>query len=80
MLITIISLVLTICDLKVFDFGVIVLACWVFAFLDLSRINFKGCEIDFMTHKQTLTADERKLFLDNYELVNSFIFEHLKCG
>lgn len=80
LLIAFMSLVLTVLDLNGFDFGVIALVCWVFAFLDLARIKFKDCEIDFMNHKQTLTADERKLFLDNYNLVNNFIFEVLKCG
>jgi len=80
LLIAFMSLVLTVLDLNGFDFGVIALVCWVFAFLDLARIKFKDYEIDFMNHKQTLTADERKLFSDNYELMKKFIFEIMKEG
>lgn len=63
-----------------FDFGIISLFCWIFAFLDLARIKFKDYEIDFMTQKQVLTTDERNMFLDNYELVNSFIREFMRVG
>jgi len=80
LLIAFMSLVLTVLDLNGFDFGVIALVCWVFAFLDLARIKFKDYEIDFMNHKQTLTADERKLFSDNYEPMKKFIFEIMKEG
>ena len=80
LLIAFMSLVLTVLDLNGFDFGVIALVCWVFAFLDLARIKFKDYEVDFMTRKQALTTDERQLFLDNYNLVNAFIFEYLRCG
>ena len=62
LIITLTSLFLIVFGRNGFDFGVIALACWIFAFLDLARIKFKDCEIDFMNHKQTLTADERKLF------------------
>lgn len=79
-MIAVISLLLIVFDLNGLDFGIIVLVCWIFAFLDLSRIKFKDYEIDFMSKKQALTADERQLFLDNYNLVNAFIFEYVKCG
>ena len=78
LLIAFMSLVLTALDLNGFDFGVIALVCWVFAFLDLARIKFKDCEIDFMTRKQALTADERKLFEENLKQVQQFHFDYLQ--
>lgn len=80
LLIAVISFLLIVLGFNGLDFGIIALVCWIFAFLDLARIKFKDYEVDFMSKKQALTADERRLFLDNYNLVNAFIFEHLKCG
>lgn len=80
LIIAITSLFLIVFGRNGFDFGVIALTCWIFAFLDLARIKFKDYEVDFMTRKQALTTDERQLFLDNYNLVNAFIFEYLRCG
>lgn len=80
LIIALISLFLIMFGRNGFDFGIIALVCWVFAFLDLARIKFKDYEVDFMTRKQALTTDERQLFLDNYNLVNAFIFEFLRCG
>ena len=80
LLIALISLFLIIIGAKGFDFGVVALACWILAFLDLARIKLRDFEIDFMGYKQTLTADERKLFLDNYNLVMTFITEYIMNG
>ncbi len=80
LLIPVISFILILFDLKGFYFGIIALVCWIFKYMDLSRIKFKDYEIDFMTQKQVLTDDERKLFLDNYNLVNSFISECWRAG
>lgn len=79
-LIVIVSLLLIVFNLNGLNFGIIALICWVFAFLDLARIKFKDYEIDFMTHKQALTADERKLFLDNYDLISQFQFRYWQDG
>ena len=70
-----ISLILIILRLKGLDFGIIALICWTFAFLDLARIKLKDFEIEFMTHKQAITADERKLYLENYHLMEEFILK-----
>ena len=78
LLIAIVSLLLIVFGRNGFDFGVVALACWIFAFLDLARIKFKDCEIDFMTRKQALTADERLLYVENYELMEKFMFEFMK--
>ena len=78
LLIASISFILTIFGLNGFDFGIIALICWVFAFLDLARIKIKDFEIDFMTKKQALTADERKLFEENLEQVQQFHFDYLQ--
>ncbi len=78
LIITLTSLFLIVFGRNGFDFGVIALACWIFAFLDLARIKFKDCEIDFMTHKQALTADERKLFEENLRQVQQFHFDYLQ--
>lgn len=78
LIITLTSLFLIVFGRNGFDFGVIALACWIFAFLDLARIKFKDCEIDFMTRKQALTADERKLFEENLKQVQQFHFDYLQ--
>jgi hypothetical protein len=78
MLIPIISLFLIFLGLKGHDFGIIALICWTFAFLDLARIKIKDFEIEFMTHKQSMTADERKAYKENYNLMEKFMFEFLK--
>jgi hypothetical protein len=78
LLITIVSLFLILLGLSGLDFGIIALICWTFAFLDLARIKFKDFEIEFMTHKQVITADERKLYIENYNLMEKFMFEFLK--
>ncbi len=78
LIITLTSLFLIVFGRNGFDFGVIALACWIFAFLDLARIKFKDCEIDFMTRKQALTADERKLFEENLRQVQQFHFDYLQ--
>ncbi len=78
LIITLTSLFLIVFGRNGFDFGVIALACWIFAFLDLARIKFKDCEIDFMTRKQVLTADERKLFEENLRQVQQFHFDYLQ--
>ncbi len=78
MLIPIISLFLIFLGLKGLDFGIIALICWTFAFLDLARIKIKDFEIEFMTHKQSMTADERKAYKENYNLMEKFMFEFLK--
>lgn len=78
LIITLTSLFLIVFGRNGFDFGIIALACWIFAFLDLARIKFKDYEIDFMTHKQALTADERKLFEENLKQVQQFHFDYLQ--
>lgn len=78
LLIAIVSLLLIVFGRNGFDFGVVALACWIFAFLDLARIKFKDYEIDFMTRKQALTADERKLFEENLKQVQQFHFDYLQ--
>ena len=78
LIITLTSLFLIVFGRNGFDFGVIALVCWIFAFLDLARIKFKDCEIDFMTRKQALTADERKLFEENLKQVQQFHFDYLQ--
>ena len=55
-----------------FNFGVIALVCWAFSFLDLARIKFKDYEIDFMSKKEVLTAEERELFQKCYDLITQF--------
>ncbi len=75
LLITVISLFLILLRLNGLDFGIIALICWTFAFLDLSRIKIKDFEIEFMSHKQAITSDERKLYLENYHLMEKFMFE-----
>lgn len=77
-LIAIIALFLILLGLSGLDFGIIALICWTFAFLDLARIKFKDFEIEFMTHEQAITSDERKLYIDNYNLMEKFMFEFLK--
>lgn len=63
-----------------YGFGIIALICWVLAFLDLARVKFGDCEIDFMNKEDVLTDDERKIFKRNYDLVCSFINEYIKIG
>lgn len=63
-----------------YGFGIIALICWALAFLDLARIKLGDYEIDFMTEKAVLTDEERKIFKHNYDLVCSFINEHMKVG
>ena len=77
-LIAIISLFLILLGLNGLDFGIIALICWVFSFLDLARIKMKDFEIEFMTHNQAITTDERKLYLENYHLMEKFMFEFMK--
>lgn len=79
-LITTTALFLTLLKYNTFDFGIIALICWIFAFLDLARIKFRDFEIDFMTHQQAITEDERKLFMDNYNLMEKFTFEFRKSN
>lgn len=74
-LIVFISFFFILLGLKGLDFGIIALICWTFAFLDLARIKIKDFEIEFMTHKQAITADERKLYLENYHLMEKFIIK-----
>ena len=78
LLIALISLFLIVFDRNGFDFGVIALVCWIFAFLDLARIKFKDYEIDFMSKKQAITADDRKLFEENLKQVQQFHFDYLQ--
>lgn len=80
LLIAVISLCLIICKRDGLDFGIIALVCWIFAFLDLARIKLKDYEIEFMSSKQVLTADERKLFMDNYDLVSQFQTKYWQKG
>ena len=63
-----------------YGFGIIALICWALAFLDLARIKLGDYEVDFMTEKAVLTDEERKIFKHNYDLVCSFINEHIKVG
>ena len=63
-----------------FDFGVIALICWAFTFLDLARIKIKDFEIDLMSRKEVLTADEKKEFLKCYELLQQFMKHFLRKG
>lgn len=63
-----------------YGFGIIALICWALAFLDLARIKFGDCEIDFMNKADVLTDDERKIFKRNYDLVCSFVSEYIKVG
>ena len=63
-----------------FNFGIISLICWAFIFLDLARIKIKDFEIEFMTHKDALTADEKKEFVKCYDLLQQFVGFFLKDG
>lgn len=63
-----------------FNFGVIALVCWAFTFLDLARIKIKDFEIEFMSHKDALTADEKKEFVKCYDLLQQFYGLFLKDG
>lgn len=63
-----------------YGFGIIALICWALVFLDLARIKFGDCEIDFMNKADVLTDDERKIFKRNYDLVCSFVSEYIKVG
>lgn len=63
-----------------FNFGVIALVCWAFTFLDLARIKIKDFEIEFMSHKDALTADEKKEFIKCYDLLQNFFGLFLKDG
>ena len=76
----IVAVVLIVFGKDGYGFGIIALICWALAFLDLARIKFGDCEIDFMTKKAVLTDEERKIFKRNYDLVCSFVSEYLKIG
>lgn len=76
----ILAVVLIVLGKDGYGFGIIALICWALAFLDLARIKFGDCEIDFMTKKAVLTDEERKIFKRNYDLVCSFVSEYLKIG
>lgn len=76
----IIAVVLIVLGKDGYGFGIIALICWALAFLDLARIKLGDYEIDFMTEKAVLTDEERKIFKHNYDLVCSFINEHMKVG
>ncbi len=58
-----------------YGFGIIALICWTLTFLDLARIKLGDYEIDFMNKKEALSADDKKLFIDNYDYISSFLFE-----
>lgn len=62
------------------NFGIIALICWAFTFLDLARIKIKDFEIEFMSHKDALTADEKKEFLKCYDLLQQFMKHFLRKG
>lgn len=76
----IVAIVLIVLGKDGYGFGIIALICWALAFLDLARIKLGDYEIDFMTEKAVLTDEERKIFKHNYDLVCSFINEHMKVG
>ena len=80
LLIVVITLILVVYRLDAYDFGFIAIVCWILSFLDISRIKFKDYEINFMTEKQTLRADEKKIFLDNLNLLRSFSSSYLQKG
>ena len=63
-----------------FNFGVSALVCWSFSFLDLARIKVKDFEIEFMSHKDALTADEKKELIKCYDLLQNFFGLFLKDG
>lgn len=61
-----------------YGFGIIALICWALAFLDLARIKFGDCEIDFMNKADVLTAEEQKKIEENYSVVKSFLANFYK--
>ena len=63
-----------------YGFGIIALICWALAFLDLARIKFGDCEIDFMNKADVLTAEEQKKIEENYSAVKSFLANFYKTG
>lgn len=63
-----------------FSFAIIALICWAFTFLDLARIKIKDFEIEFMSRKDALTADEKKEFVKCYDLLQQFMKHFLRKG
>lgn len=73
--IPIVAIILIVIGKDGYGFGIIALICWALAFLDLARIKLGDYEIDFMNKKEALSADDKKLFIDNYDCISSFLFE-----